>query len=66
VDLLEKAIAAEPRDDFAPYTELVNILFARGDAARCISLLEQWLGYHPDDQKAKSSLELVRNSTTHP
>ncbi|HEX7880554.1 MAG TPA: tetratricopeptide repeat protein, partial [Candidatus Eisenbacteria bacterium] len=66
VALLEKSIAAEPGTDFAPYTELVNILFARGDAARCVSLLEQWLRYHPDDQKAKSSLELVRSSMTHP
>jgi hypothetical protein len=66
VDLLEKSIASEPGTDFAPYTELVNILFTRGEVARCISLLEQWLRYHPDHQQAKSSLELIRNSTTHP
>jgi len=66
VDLLEKSIAAEPATDFSPYTDLVNILFLRGEAPRAASLLTQWLRYHPDDQRAKSSLELIRGSMTRP
>ena len=66
VELLEKSIAAEPATDFAPYGDLVNILFVRGETARAASLLTQWLRYHPDDQRAKSSLELIRATMARP
>ena len=62
IDLLEKAIQADPSGDFNPYAHLVNILYARGNTGRCAALLEQWMRYHPDDQRAKSTLEFVRQA----
>jgi hypothetical protein len=63
IALLEEAIQREPGVDFEPYASLVNLLYNRGEAARAVSLLEQWLRYHPDDTRAKQSLAEIRRRT---
>ena len=63
IDLLERAIQVDPSGDFNPYAHLVNILYARGNTGRCDALLEQWLRHHPDDQRARNTLEFVRRGT---
>jgi tetratricopeptide (TPR) repeat protein len=62
IPLLEKAISIDPQADFNPYVELIGIHLHRGDVSACVRLLREWLAYHPDDQRALSSLEMLNSS----
>jgi tetratricopeptide (TPR) repeat protein len=52
--LLTRAIAANPAGDFNPYADLANIHQVRGELAPVLELLEQWLRYHPDDERVRN------------
>jgi hypothetical protein len=38
----------------------VNIHYNQGDYATCVSLLEQWLQHHPDDARARETINTIR------
>jgi tetratricopeptide (TPR) repeat protein len=60
IPVLRRSIELDPRNEFNPYAELVNIYFKSGEYSSCIALLEQWLSFHPDDARARESLTMIR------
>jgi tetratricopeptide (TPR) repeat protein len=62
IEALNQSIAGDPSSDFNPYADLANIYLQQGNLAEAVACLEQWLKYHPDDKRAKESLQMLRPS----
>jgi tetratricopeptide (TPR) repeat protein len=60
---LEKSLEIDPASEFNPYAELVNIYYKRFDTQKCVQLLNQWLQYHPDDNRARETLNMIRGTS---
>ncbi len=56
---LDRSITLDPSGDFNPYVDLIGIHLQRGHIDECIRLLRTWLSYHPDDERARSSLRML-------
>jgi tetratricopeptide (TPR) repeat protein len=63
VQSLERSVELDPASEFNPYAELVNIYYRRMDVQRCVDLLTQWLGHHPDDTRARETLNMIRGGS---